>query len=223
MGVGRQAAGRQPRRRRPRQRVHPQGAPRGLHGAGGTYRNGDAEVRRAHQPGRLLRQHRRGRLGRAVGRTVTTKQRKRTEAQTWTRPARSDTMQALEQADRAGRRPPAHHQRPTAPGADRGALPRAAGARPVSPRCARSSRATGARCSPTGGCCSTSSAWSDVARKVVGVGSVGTRAWIILLLGRDEGDPLFLQAKEASPRCWRPTPAPAPTPTRAAGWSRASS
>jgi uncharacterized protein (DUF2252 family) len=37
----------------------------------------------------------------------------------------------------------------------------------------------------------------DVARKVVGVGSVGTRAWIILLLGRDGNDPLFLQAKEA--------------------------
>jgi uncharacterized protein (DUF2252 family) len=36
-----------------------------------------------------------------------------------------------------------------------------------------------------------------VARKVVGVGSVGTRAWIVLLLGRDEGDPLFLQFKEA--------------------------
>jgi len=37
----------------------------------------------------------------------------------------------------------------------------------------------------------------DVARKVVGVGSVGTRAWIALLLGRDLGDPLFLQIKEA--------------------------
>jgi uncharacterized protein (DUF2252 family) len=35
------------------------------------------------------------------------------------------------------------------------------------------------------------------ARKVVGVGSVGTRAWIVLLLGRDAHDPLFLQAKEA--------------------------
>ena len=35
------------------------------------------------------------------------------------------------------------------------------------------------------------------AHKVVGVGSVGTRAWILLLLGRDPGDPLFLQAKEA--------------------------
>ncbi|MEU6236569.1 DUF2252 domain-containing protein [Kitasatospora sp. NPDC047058] len=37
----------------------------------------------------------------------------------------------------------------------------------------------------------------DVARKVVGVGSVGTRCWIFLLLGRDGTDPLFLQAKEA--------------------------
>ena len=36
-----------------------------------------------------------------------------------------------------------------------------------------------------------------VARKVVGVGSVGTRAWILLMLGRDGQDPLFLQAKEA--------------------------
>jgi len=38
---------------------------------------------------------------------------------------------------------------------------------------------------------------ADVARKVVGVGSVGTRAWIVLMLGRDGTDPLFLQAKEA--------------------------
>ncbi len=37
----------------------------------------------------------------------------------------------------------------------------------------------------------------DLARKVVGVGSVGTRCWIMLLLGRDESDPLFLQVKEA--------------------------
>jgi uncharacterized protein (DUF2252 family) len=39
----------------------------------------------------------------------------------------------------------------------------------------------------------------DAAFKVVGVGSVGTRAWIVLLQGRDEGDPLFLQIKEAQP------------------------
>jgi uncharacterized protein (DUF2252 family) len=38
-----------------------------------------------------------------------------------------------------------------------------------------------------------------LARKVVGVGSVGTRAWVVLLLGRDGGEPLFLQVKEAEP------------------------
>ena len=37
----------------------------------------------------------------------------------------------------------------------------------------------------------------DLARKVVGVGSVGTRCWVALLLGREDGDPLFLQVKEA--------------------------
>jgi uncharacterized protein (DUF2252 family) len=39
--------------------------------------------------------------------------------------------------------------------------------------------------------------YAHMARKVVGVGSVGTRAWILLMLGRDGQDPLFLQAKEA--------------------------
>jgi uncharacterized protein (DUF2252 family) len=44
----------------------------------------------------------------------------------------------------------------------------------------------------------------DIARKVVGVGSVGTRAWILLLMGRDERDPLFLQAKEATASVLQP-------------------
>jgi uncharacterized protein (DUF2252 family) len=39
----------------------------------------------------------------------------------------------------------------------------------------------------------------DMARKVVGVGSVGTRAWVFLLVGRNGQDPLVLQAKEAQP------------------------
>jgi uncharacterized protein (DUF2252 family) len=39
--------------------------------------------------------------------------------------------------------------------------------------------------------------FADMARKVVGVGSVGTRCWIVLMLGRDGSDPLFLQVKEA--------------------------
>ena len=44
----------------------------------------------------------------------------------------------------------------------------------------------------------------DLARKVVGVGSVGTRCWILLLLGRDDGDPLFLQVKETGPSVLEP-------------------
>jgi uncharacterized protein (DUF2252 family) len=37
----------------------------------------------------------------------------------------------------------------------------------------------------------------DMARKVVGVGSVGTRCWVLLLMGRRDADPIFLQVKEA--------------------------
>ncbi|HSR94283.1 MAG TPA: DUF2252 domain-containing protein [Solirubrobacterales bacterium] len=48
----------------------------------------------------------------------------------------------------------------------------------------------------------------DVAFKVVGVGSVGTRAWIALLLGRDRRDPLFLQIKEAQRSVLEPYTAP---------------
>jgi uncharacterized protein (DUF2252 family) len=43
-----------------------------------------------------------------------------------------------------------------------------------------------------------------MARKVVGVGSVGTRCWIFLMVGRDNQDPLFLQAKEAQPSVLEP-------------------
>ncbi|HKG40319.1 MAG TPA: DUF2252 domain-containing protein [Conexibacter sp.] len=46
--------------------------------------------------------------------------------------------------------------------------------------------------------------FADMAHKVVGVGSVGTRAWILLMLGRDDDDPLFLQCKEAQPSVLAP-------------------
>jgi len=48
----------------------------------------------------------------------------------------------------------------------------------------------------------------DAAFKVVGVGSVGTRAWIALMLGRDDRDPLFLQIKEAQRSVLEPYTAP---------------
>lgn len=41
--------------------------------------------------------------------------------------------------------------------------------------------------------------YTAMARKVVGVGSVGLRAWVVMLVGRDDGDPLLLQLKEAQP------------------------
>jgi uncharacterized protein (DUF2252 family) len=44
----------------------------------------------------------------------------------------------------------------------------------------------------------------DVARKVVGVGSVGTRCWIVFCIGNNTGDPLFLQVKEAQPSVLEP-------------------
>jgi uncharacterized protein (DUF2252 family) len=44
----------------------------------------------------------------------------------------------------------------------------------------------------------------DVARKVVGVGSVGTRCWIIFMIGNHSNDPLFLQIKEAQPSVLEP-------------------
>ena len=70
----------------------------------------------------------------------------------------------------------------------------------------------------------------DFGRKVVGVGSVGTRCWIALLLGRDSDDPLFLQVKEAeasvleahagSERVRQPRPAGRGGPTAPAGGER---
>ncbi|OKI02106.1 hypothetical protein A6A06_13535 [Streptomyces sp. CB02923] len=51
---------------------------------------------------------------------------------------------------------------------------------------------------------------ADMARKVVGVGSVGTRCWVLLLLGRDDADPLFLQAKEAQESVLAPLAGPGP-------------
>ncbi|UQW99585.1 DUF2252 domain-containing protein [Streptomyces sp. RerS4] len=44
----------------------------------------------------------------------------------------------------------------------------------------------------------------DAARKVVGIGSVGTRCYVVLLTGKDAEDPLFLQVKQAGASVWEP-------------------
>ena len=55
------------------------------------------------------------------------------------------------------------------------------------------------------------------------MGSVGTRAWIALLLGRDDEDPLFLQVKEAQASVLEPfLRRERSTRTTGSGWSRAS-
>ena len=52
--------------------------------------------------------------------------------------------------------------------------------------------------------CSTATEFVDAARKVVGVGSVGTRCYVALLDGAGDDDPLFLQVKEARPSVLEP-------------------
>ena len=53
----------------------------------------------------------------------------------------------------------------------------------------------------------------DAARKVVGVASVGTRCFVVLLLGRDGDDPFFLQIKEATASVLEPALGPSKFPT----------
>ena len=56
----------------------------------------------------------------------------------------------------------------------------------------------------------------------MGVGSVGTEAFMLLLMGDRDDDPLFLQIKEAGPSALSRSRAPARTSTRASGSCRAS-
>ncbi len=61
-----------------------------------------------------------------------------------------------------------------------------------------------------------------MARKVVGVGSVGTRAWVILLVGRDGSDVLVLQAKQAQASVLEPYLGSSEYARTASGWCAAS-
>ena len=71
--------------------------------------------------------------------------------------------------------------------------------RPHRPSPRRSSARTGARCRPSRRRLLEGFRYAHLARKVVGVGSVGMRSWIMLLVGRDANDLLLLQLKEAGP------------------------
>ena len=116
--------------------------------------------------------------------------------------AESEARQAAKRATRPAGRPAAPSAaRPAAPSAARPAAPSAA--RPAAPSAARPAAPSAAR--PAASSAAKPAARPvNTARKVVGVGSVGTRCWIILMLGRDEKDPLFLQVKEAQPSVLSP-------------------
>ncbi len=65
---------------------------------------------------------------------------------------------------------------------------------------------------------------ADVAFKIVGTGSVGTRDYVVLLFGNDTRDPLFMQVKQELPSCYAPVSerrGPAER-TRAGAWRRGS-
>ena len=65
--------------------------------------------------------------------------------------------------------------------------------------------------------------YTHMARRVGGVGSVGTRTWIVLLIGRDGDDPLFLQVKQAGPSVLeRYAGRERDAPITGGAWSRAS-
>ncbi len=106
----------------------------------------------------------------------------------------------LREADAPRRRRAADHQRPAADRADRRAPPRRRSSETRSrTRCATSSARYRRTLETDRRHLLEQFRFVDLARKVVGVGSVGTRAWIALFLGTDEHDPLFLQIKEAQP------------------------
>ena len=219
--VGRQAAGGEPGRRRDATTGSPpRSAARSSSPAVEGYRTAMREF--AEQPllGRLVRPPRR--RGRPSSQFRSQLKAKRVQGD------REDAGQGphprqhagAEQADHHGRRAAPDHQRPAADRAGRGAVHRRAGRR-ASMR--SSTRLLGEY---------RRTLQSDrrhlleqftlvqVARKVVGVGSVGTRAWILLLEAGDGSEPLFLQAKEAQAvGAGRLLRAQRVRPTRASGWS----
>ena len=132
--------------------------------------------------------------------------------------AQSRIAEGQGQVDRAGRWPPPVRERSAAARAGRTALLRR---RTSDLDQVRDSSPATSGPSPDRRACSRAR-FVDLARKVVGVGSVGTRAWVALLVGRDDHDPLFLQVKEAEASVLEPYLGRSPFRSTANGWSPAS-
>ena len=197
VGMGRQAAGRQPGGGRPGEQLQRQGPEEDPAGHGGPVPDGDAAVRGHGRPRRLVHAW-------------------------WTSTScssqfggllKQDQRKALEKGAGQGADPGQHAGAAQAdPDGGRAAADRA---RPAGHRAARDLLGEELKgldlesllrgligeyrrtLQPDRRVLLEQFDFADMARKVVGVGSVGTRCWIVLMLGRDEDDPLFLQVKEA--------------------------
>ena len=108
-----------------------------------------------------------------------------------------DSMSAFSKLTRVVDGEARHRRRTAADRADRRPRCRATSAMRCSKGCTSCCAPTAPRCEYDRRVLLEEFRLADFARKVVGVGSVGTRAWIALMLGRDGQDPLFLQMKEA--------------------------
>ena len=184
---------------------------------------GDARVRRDAQPRPLVRPHRRRRHRRALRPTARArKQRKRFERNV-AKARRRTACKAFAKLTRDRRRRAADRRRPAADRADRGSASGAA------PRRDRGLRARGDPLLPAHAAGDRRRLlerfrYVHAARKVVGVGSVGTRAWIVLMLGRDDersavpaGQGGAGLGARAVPRQERASPTTASASSRASG------
>ena len=154
---------------------------------------GDEGSRRDGQPRPLVLPHRRGRDRRAVRRAGYRKAAEAVRAQRG-EGAVEDQHEGIREAHGDRRRRAQDRERPAAHRADRGRGVRRRDRSEFAGGAIRSYRRT---LTTDRRSLLERFRYVHAARKVVGVGSVGTRAWIVLMLGRDDSDPLFLQLKEA--------------------------
>ena len=189
VGVGREAAGGELRDRRTRERLLREGAARGCARHRPLLPGGDDRLRADAQPRPLVLAP----VGRAGVRGV--QRRRRPEAaeeggSQHREVAHQGQHARLREADAPRRRRASDHQRPAADRADRRAPPRARSSETQSrTRCAASIRSYRRTLETDRRHLLEQFRFVDLARKVVGVGSVGTRAWIALFLGIDDAGP----------------------------------
>ena len=188
--MGRQAARGELRDRRPGPRLRRQDRRASVLAVGPRVPRGDAAVRRDGQPRRLVLAARRRRDAAAPSsREPEARSRRKTSSGPSAKAQTKDSMKAFAKLTARGRRRAAHHLRPAADRADRGAGRRQGPTRRSTPSVLELFRGYRRSLQPDRRTLLESYRYVDLARKVVGVGSVGTRCWIMLLLGRDDERP----------------------------------